>query len=63
MFIGLENIQKLFPDAESQVSIEAPDYCITSFDYLKKTNAPLTVHVLYIAKTPADLKSLALKSP
>ncbi|MBR3308651.1 MAG: helix-turn-helix domain-containing protein [Lachnospiraceae bacterium] len=60
MFIGLENIRTLFPEAESQVSVNAPDYCLTSFDYLKRTTAPLSAHVLYIAKSPADLKGLAL---
>ncbi len=60
MFIGLDNIQKLLDGTESEVSIKAEDYCLTSFDYLKKTPAPLSVHVLYILKSPADLKGLAL---
>ena len=60
MFIGLDSIQKLFEGKESQVSIEAPDYCLTSFDYLKRTTAPLTEHVLYVVKSPSELKGRAL---
>lgn len=60
MFIGLDNIQQLLPDKESRVSIEAPDYCLTSFAFLKKTPAPLSLHVLYLVKSPAEIKGLAL---
>lgn len=58
MFIGLLNIRELFKELEAAVSIEAPDFCLTSFEYLKGAPKPYSVHVLYIAKTPAELKKI-----
>ncbi len=60
MFIGLDAIQKLFDGKESRVSIEAPDFCLTSFELLQKSPIPMTEHVLYVVKKPEDLKGLAL---
>ena len=59
MFIGHESIAGVLESYSPKVTKADTDFCLTGFEYLSGALLPYTEHVLYIVRTPEELKQVS----